>query len=315
MAAHRPRLVFLGGVAAGGTDLLRNVVNAHAEIDMPLEFPFLAQVAAKFGSTVDASRAPDLVLELARADACHNFKRVAAPLPPRREYTAAEIYVHMLGVDPAAVWTGNKTPTNAENIDKLRRLFPDARFIVIARDPRDVALSWRRKWGKAPILAAAKWDRRMRNGLACARRLPASDVLIVRYEDLLADLDGICRRICDFLELGFDDRMLHFDRYVAERIAGKYDIGSPDRERWRTELDAATVRRIEEIAYEGMRLLGYRPELARDARPLSRVEAIGAAARDAWATVGVGNRAVNDRKRGLRVAFELRKRVMRAARG
>jgi hypothetical protein len=38
-------------------------------------------------------------------------------------------------------WIGDKTPTYTRHLDQLLRLFPEARFFHIVRDPRDVAVS------------------------------------------------------------------------------------------------------------------------------------------------------------------------------
>lgn len=45
-------LVFLCGFPSSGTDLLKNVMNAHPDIWMSGEFPFLPRLAREYGAPV-----------------------------------------------------------------------------------------------------------------------------------------------------------------------------------------------------------------------------------------------------------------------
>ena len=157
-------LVFLCGFPSSGTDLLKNVINAHPDVWINGEFPFLHQLARTYGATVAAEQVRDVIAALQHIDVYHNF---ANPKPKivltRSEYTIAEIYAAML-TEKWWRWKGNKTPQNTEHIDALRVLFPAAKFIVIIRDTRDVALSWWNKWGKHKLLCAHKWNARMLRG-------------------------------------------------------------------------------------------------------------------------------------------------------
>lgn len=328
------RLVFLCGVASGGTDLLQNVVNGHPAIFMPGEFPFLAQAADRFGAAVPPEQLDELIAELRRLDEYNTFVHhhyvnfmadrkdpVTLPPPPapRADGLIAtdDVYRWLLGVPAGTAWTGNKTPTNTENMDKLRVLFPASRFIVIVRDARDVALSWRRKWGKDERLAATKWDRRLKRGRELAATMP-DDVLFVRYEDLLDDLESTCRAICAFLDLEYDPVMLTFYERQTKQIDGKPNWGKPlvpgNYGKWRSAFGAAKARRIEELAFEGLVAHGYALEHAAAARPLRRPEQVAGLARDVHATVFVGNRHQQQgryRERARQILLEVRKLFFR----
>lgn len=327
-------LVFLCGVASGGTDLLQSVVNAHGRIFMPGEFPFLGVAAERFGASVPAEQRDALIAELRRLDAYNNFvhhhyenfasdRRDPVQLPPAPrpvdgEVTATAIYQWLLGVPGHILWTGNKTPTNTENLDKLHRLFPNARFIIIVRDPRDVALSWRRKWGKHELLAAAKWERRLARGRELAATLPEHATLWIRFEDLIDDLEGTSRRICEFLELPFDPAMLEFHQHLGKQIPGKPNWGKPlvkgNYGKWRKELSPRKARRVEEIARPGMVAHGYEPEVSQRARRITRLERWCGTVNDVYASLFVGNRYYEGRKFVARLrdlAFDVQKLLFR----
>jgi hypothetical protein len=332
--AATARLVFLCGVASGGTDLLQNVVNGHPAIFMPGEFPFLAQAADRFGASVAPEELEDLVSELRRLDEYRTFvnhhyvnfmadRKDPVTLGPPPEARAdgrihvEDVYKWLIGVPEGKQWTGNKTPTNTENMDKLRRLFPECRFIVIVRDVRDVALSWRTKWGKDDLLAASKWERRLKRGRQLAATMP-DHVLFLRYEDLLDDLEATCRQICAFLDLEYTPEMLRFYEQTHKQIAGKPNWGKPlvpgNYGKWRAAYTVAQVRRLEEVAYGGLNAHGYAVERASAPRPLRRWEELRGLGRDAYATLFVGNRHHESgrwRARARKLVFELRKLLFR----
>src|SRR5919112_1006367 len=77
----------------------------------------------------------------------------------------------------------DKTPHYVHHIDHLLRVWPRARFVVLVRDGRDVALSLRRMpFGPNNAWAAAQWwARGIRAGERAQREHPES-VLTERYE-------------------------------------------------------------------------------------------------------------------------------------
>jgi sulfotransferase family protein len=325
LAYAQPRidnLVFLCGFPSGGTDLLMSVMNAHHQIFIPGEFPLLPAMARTYGSTVAAQDVDQLIVDFLRHDGYRNFRNhhwtnfqanrkdevTRGPLPPPDadgEYSLSTIYRYLLGVPDSVLWTGNKTPSNTEQINDLRTLFPSARFVVIARDVRDVALSWRRKWGKDEIFAAAKWTQRMQVGLASLAELGDSEGLLLTFEQLLDDLPGVCAAVCSFLGLRFDSEMLSFHQKATKMIDGKPNWGKPliagNYGKWRGVMSPTMVRRIEEIALPTMTALGYDASVAERHVPVTRLERLRGYARDAWATVAVHNRYAQNR--GIRTRF------------
>ncbi|HET8726345.1 MAG TPA: sulfotransferase, partial [Alphaproteobacteria bacterium] len=131
-------MLFLCGFPSSGTDLLKTVVNAHEDIALAGEFPFLPRLADRFGPVVRGQEAGAVAAALREADIYHNLGDPGADLrdlSARPEVTVAEIYGRLLGPEQT-LWKGNKTPQNTENVERLDRLFPEARFILIVRDVR-----------------------------------------------------------------------------------------------------------------------------------------------------------------------------------
>jgi hypothetical protein len=103
---------------------------------------------------------------------------------------------------------GDKTPNYGLHLEEIGRLLPEARFIHIIRDGRDVAASIRDLWfapSKDFADLARDWEWRVRTIRAQGESYPF--YLEIRYEHLLSDTEENLREICSFLEIPFHPRM------------------------------------------------------------------------------------------------------------
>jgi hypothetical protein len=298
MNSERSGVVFLCGFPSSGTDLLKNVMNAHREIHIGGEFPRLPALARRYSAMVPEVSGAQAVRDIVASDVYGNlgFTELQQKItwPARFE----DLYVSLLC--PQAVrWTGNKTPQNSENVDRLNTLFPEARYVLIVRDVRDVALSWRSKWGKDPVLCAERWNVRMLQASRLLQEHASGRYLLVTYERLIDDPASVAHGICEFLGLEFDERMGRYHEFVTDKVAGKLNYGEPviaaNKEKWREQLPRRDVQRVEEIAWLAMRSFGYQPIHAKQERPISRLERVRGVLRDSWSLVTVGNRASQGR--------------------
>ena len=155
-----------------------------------------------------------------------------------------------------------KTPKNALRIPFFAKLFPDARFVFLWRDPRENVASiieawrsgkwttyreldgwdgpwslllppgWQRLRGK-PLeeVAAYQWDAANRTVLDDLASLPRDRWASLSYAELLANPRGAAQRLCGFAGI-------EFDASLAARVAGalplsRYTQAAPDPEKWR----------------------------------------------------------------------------------
>ena len=307
-------LVFLCGFPSSGTDLLKNVMNAHPDVRINGEFPFLHHLGRTYGPTVAGERAQEVIAALRHLDVYHNFSNPNPDLSPvRDEYSLAEIYGAMLTDEPRR-WLGNKTPQNTEHIDTLRGLFPRAKFILIIRDVRDVALSWSGKWGKSKVLCAHKWNARMLKGARLLQEIEPDDFLLIKYEALLMDLKGTAQKICEFLRIDYRASLEEFHKTVHHIVDGKVNYGRPlikdNSNKWMTGLSLKQIRRIEEVAFQALHAFDYPITVAVKQRPISRWEKYSGYAWDVLALVVIGNRAIEGNTfldRWKTIVFEIRK--------
>lgn len=99
-----------------------------------------------------------------------------------------------------------KTPKHVVNLALLRAHVTGARIILMVRDGRDVAASFVKRNGLARVGA----DRWLLDNASVIAEQNSSDVLIVRYEDLVKRPRSELKRICRFAGVAFHRSMLKF---------------------------------------------------------------------------------------------------------
>jgi hypothetical protein len=170
---------------------------------------------------------------------------------------------------------GDNTPCYCLHIPLLHGLWPDARFIHVIRDGRDVALSMSKHpgfrlmvelrspgWpslaldrrysaeselGREPSLEdyIGLWDLRLRRALDGARHLSPGAYLEIRYEDLVRDPRTEMRRLGGFLDVSSPREWLaQAERKV--RVGNAKEIG--DRSAWEA-LTALGSETLAELGY------------------------------------------------------------------
>ncbi|MGL5853436.1 MAG: sulfotransferase family protein [Phycicoccus sp.] len=129
----------------------------------------------------------------------------------------------------------DKTPRYALNLPLVLRIFPDAQIVHVIRDPRDVAVSHRKRFGYwSCVKSTVKWPRYVGTARAAARELPADTYREVRYEQLVADPGPTLRDLLDWLGEPWDPAVLEFDkaghdvpaRYHAQLAARQASAGT-----------------------------------------------------------------------------------------
>lgn len=163
---------------------------------------------------------------------------------------------------------GLKLQRRIRYLDSYARRWPNAQFVHIIRDGRDLAASHLHtvpSWGYKTIEdAALGWLDVVSRPRAAA---PAGRYLEIRYEDLVTDLRGTTEQITKFLGLGWDPALLRHSEYEhslfahpwghpAARAASR-PIAADRIGRHLRELTPAQIREFESIAGAELERLGY----------------------------------------------------------
>jgi hypothetical protein len=129
-----------------------------------------------------------------------------------REY-AMKLLEPLVGDLAPGVLFVEKTPSHALYLPEIRELLPEARFIHLLRDGRDVVASllavsrsWGARWAPKEATSAAElWVRHVAAVRGAASGLPEEAFAEVRYEDLHARPVATMRRLANFLLLAWSD--------------------------------------------------------------------------------------------------------------
>lgn len=180
--------------------------------------------------------------------------------------------------DPSAARVLDKSPNARPYAADLARIYPDATFIHIVRDARDMAGSARDLWGWSERFAA--WEQAATTWVDAVQdnrdHLGALNYLEIRYEDLLVDTVPRLTAILDFAALDHDpafvEEVVAFGRAPVNVRPSDTRIGVA---KWQgTDRDAE--RRVVRIAGGLLVDLGYLSEAER------RDLLAGTTAREAW---------------------------------
>ena len=223
-----PAAPFVVGATRSGTTLLRLMLDAHPGISIPSETHFIPElISAREKHGASSAQMLELLTSHRRwGDFTIEADELAArwatldPLTgPAAVRAFYELYADKQG-NHGARW-GDKTPGYIKSMREIQVYLPEARFIHLIRDGRDVALSiLKQHWGPQTIEAAAeKWRSRVLRGRAQQPYL--GFYLEVKFEDLVLHTERELRRICGFIDLDFDPAMLGYHETAEQRLQEK----------------------------------------------------------------------------------------------
>ena len=184
--------LFIVGFPRSGTTLTGQVLAAHPDAVVLDEQETLADAAQAFLQDADG------LGRLSRLDA-------EGLAPFRRAYQQKVLAL----ADAEGKVFVDKLPMNVLGLPLIAKLFPEARVLVVRRDPRDVVLScFRRQFAPGGASraffdlgrAAAFYDQVMRLTELYQARLEL-ELMVLRYEDLVADFEPKSREVCAFAGL------------------------------------------------------------------------------------------------------------------
>jgi hypothetical protein len=288
----RPPMPFVVGVNRSGTTLLRMMLDSHPELAIPPETHFVPDLIALCERAEPAT--DDLVATITAVREWRDFgldRRALAGafarLPRLEAGPVLRAFYGLCAEQAGKPRAGEKTPAYGRSMLEISAALPEARFVHVIRDGRDVALSIRDRTPadrpKRPIgRIARRWKRRIEDAREQAERLEGA-YREVRYERLVGEPELALREICAFVELPWDAAMLDYTGRAASRLremdrdlpAGgdrgtlsaerrmkthARVLAAPDRSRiarWRRKMTAAQRREFESVAGELLAELGY----------------------------------------------------------
>lgn len=208
--------VFVVGFPRSGTTLVEQMLDAHPALQSMDERPLfnnLNDQLEEFGV-----RVPQDLHKLTQAD-CNELRKgymVMACAKIERNWQAQLV---------------DKNPMNMLWLPLLYRMFPHARIVRVLRHPCDVLISNYMQNYRSPVTIAMSTSlERLAQAYAIAMRhwqhhftMLKPSVLVLRYEDLVADPEAQVARLGDYLGLQDPAPMLQFHQHARS----KRFIGTP----------------------------------------------------------------------------------------
>jgi hypothetical protein len=270
--------IFVGGCPRSGTTLLRTMLDSHPHLAVPLETHFVVPAwrhRSMFGDLSEADNRRGVARWIIELRKSRYSDRIGIPreqlmdafaaAPPTLGSLMESVFTLYAEREGKPRW-GDKRPSYSQNLNVVFDMWPNARFVNVVRDPRACVASMRKAfpgWGR-PVSAVEIWERTDRNVRAALRKLPADQITEIRYEDLIADPEGVLKRLCAFYDLDpahIEDMLAyHTGEYLPtgqiHENAGK-PVSTDSLERWSTELDEADIGFIEHVLADQIRHHGY----------------------------------------------------------
>ena len=287
------RMIFVVGNSRSGTTMMGRVLGGHGDVFTFNELHFFEQLWAPTVEVDEIGReaANGLAARLLtiqrdgyytqadpvqyRDESEKIVDSIDGPITPPAVYSA--FIEHQCAMHGKTIGC-DQTPRNLYYLEELFALLPEAKFVVMVRDPRDVLLSQKNRWkrrrlgakgtpwcnalrtwaGYHPITISLLW----RSGVAAGDRF-ADDprVCVLRFEDLLADPKTQLRRVCDVIGVTHNTSMLN-----VPRVGSSHKKDSPTERgldpgaagRWRNGgLTKAELAICQRITGEHMKRHGY----------------------------------------------------------
>ncbi len=224
-------LVFICGALRSGTTLLRLMINDHPLLANPGEMDFLFEpppIAA--GRRDMAAYAHEL-----------SFNRVF--LSRRLKFREDLDYEDQVrDFVSQLVTSGKRLSINIHrHFDRIPAIFPNARYVHLLRDPRDVAKSSiGMGWAGNVYHGVDHWIASECDFAVLAAKVDSARIHTLKNEDLIRAPEAELSRLCAFLGVAFDPLMLDYPRHTS------YSRPNPELvERWRRDLSDREVSLVE----------------------------------------------------------------------
>lgn len=160
---------------------------------------------------------------------------------------------------------GDKTPHFIFDIPILLKLFPDAKFIYIIRDGRDVALSLlEKKWGPNNVYACAKFWAEANNIQEHVNELAIKKQIVsLHYEELLQNTEYEVEKFFNFLNLSVDEPAME---KMTSRTIKNNSL------KWKTKMSKENILLFDSVASAVLAQHGY--EVSEKLKPISSAQRI-----------------------------------------
>ena len=245
--------IFVLSSVRSGSTLFRLLMNSHPSIRNPGEFDYL------FDHVSDEGRYPSLI----------DYKQF---LSTDRIFQAHKLIINEQLNFPELIYSFVEQSHKPDeilamnvhrNFHRIPALFPDALYIHLLRDPRDVARSCMGMgWVGHVYYGVDIWIKAQLSWERLKPSLDESKFIEIKYEELLENVELGLAEICNFAGVEYSDAMLDYVEH------SNYDL--PDKHlayQWKKKYSTRQLMLAEGKLGAMIEYCGYRPSGVKPIRP------------------------------------------------
>ena len=216
------KFIFIGGCERSGTTLIQKLLTSHSKIGGGPEFDFSGEV----GLLYEKMSNRDKLSRLAYFYDEESIRRIFQDF-------YYSFFQNLVKDNPEISIISEKTPININHAEILLNLFPDAIFLNIIRDGRDVYVSYKEvasrylekkasfnREGYSLRAISKLWNNALNQYVKLSKTSVADRVINVFYETLLLNPDNEIRRVCDLIGIKFENSMIDME-FVNKEFSKK----------------------------------------------------------------------------------------------
>lgn len=274
--------VLVIGYARSGTTILIQLLRKYLDINYGPESQFIIRYYKRLNHYGDLSKQLNLKLLVNDISKERCFERwhkrfgfkvdVEKVIESIKEPTyrgVIDAFFNQFAEFAGRIRWGDKTPEYINDLPILNALFPEAQYIHIIRDGRDVALSSQGTFfsRKNIIQLAFSWQKAVKIGQSFGRQLPESRYFELKYETLMQEPDKVITQLAHFVQIedGLQDVIKRIDRLI------KHDLKKDNYYKWKKVMTPLQISQFERAAADTLHELGY-DVINQNLPPLNAIE-------------------------------------------
>jgi len=279
--------LFIVGMPRSGTKLLRDLLNQHPKICMPeVETVFFPFFIKKYGEDFDfnSPQKEQLFQDFFNTPFFWNMKRIGFSI--NKNFVERQNMVKSWGEFANLVFSffgpkqisedvilGDKTPQYIVHLELFKRIWPEAKFIHLIRDPRDVCISAKNIWNKSMFRTAYVWKNTIQK-TASLKEKYQNDYIEIKYENLISEVETVMRLLSSFLLINYDPSMCELAK-PAENYGDakeRSNVISNNKQKFLKKLSRREITLIEEITFAELVRLTYTPLYGKKEKEVNSLE-------------------------------------------
>ena len=238
--------IFLIGAERSGTTLLRLMLDSHSQLSWCYEFEYGIDLISDEGGW------PSLEDYYKWLATHHIFQATNFEIDYKLNYPQL--------INSFLIQQKNRQgkplvgATVHRHFDRLLKIWPDAKFIHIVRDGRDVARSCiGMGWAGNVWTGIERWIEAENLWTQMKQSLPEEQRIEITYESLISSPDTTLKRLCTFMGIDFESEMLSYHQ------TSTYDFPDPKLlNQWKRRLSDREIQLIESRISQMLQERDYR---------------------------------------------------------